>query len=180
MEIPKIADFMKILRVLTALLLPALFYLNCSTSPKNQKLEAGRRTNSTAPKPATQTGDAGTAIHWADDEELKPVLEQAQREKKPVFIECYATWCGPCKVMEQNVFTQPDLAEFLNKDFLNFRIDVDTEAGIILVSEYQIKAIPAMIFVDPKGVVLEKFVGMTSGQHVRTMGESALVKMKSK
>ena len=81
--------------------------------------------------------------------------------------------------MEQNVFTQPDLAEFLNKDFLNFRIDVDTEAGIILVSEYQIKAIPAMIFVDPKGVVLEKFVGMTSGQHVRTMGESALVKMKS-
>ena len=37
---------------------------------------------------------------------LKPMLDQAKKENKLVFVDCYTTWCGPCKWMEANVFPE--------------------------------------------------------------------------
>ena len=36
---------------------------------------------------------------------LKEALEQAKAQGKMVFVDCYTTWCGPCKMMAQEVFS---------------------------------------------------------------------------
>ncbi len=107
-----------------------------------------------------------------------PVLEQAQREKKPVFVDFYATWCAPCKVMEEEIFTQVATFRYLNLNFLNFRADFDAPAGQTIASLYEVKVLPTVLFLDPQGVVLERYTGMANPTTLRSLGDSALAKMK--
>lgn len=107
-----------------------------------------------------------------------PVLELAQREKKPVFVEFYAAWCAPCKVMEEEIFTQPPTFNYLNRHFLNFRTDFDSPAGKTIASIYEVKSLPTVLFLDPQGVVLERHTGMANPSVLRSLGDLALGKMK--
>lgn len=108
-----------------------------------------------------------------------PVLEQAQREKKPVFVEFYASWCAPCKVMEEEVFTQVETFRYLNMNFLNFRTDYDSPSGKTIASIYEVKSLPTVLFLDPQGVVLERHIGMANPSVLQSLGDSALIKMKN-
>ncbi len=107
-----------------------------------------------------------------------PVLEQAQREKKPVFVEFYASWCAPCKVMEEEIFTQVPTLRYLNMNFLNFRTDFDSPSGKTIASIYEVKSLPTVLFLDPQGVVLERHTGMANPSVLRSLGDSAMLKMK--
>ena len=50
-------------------------------------------------------------------------LEQARTENKLVFMDCYTSWCGPCKNMLKNVFTLPEAGEFMNAHFVCVKYD---------------------------------------------------------
>ncbi|WP_428025384.1 thioredoxin family protein [Arcobacter sp.] len=89
-------------------------------------------------------------------EELK---EKAHETKKNIFIDCYTTWCGPCKFMSKNIFTKDAVADFINESFVSAEIDMETEEGIELGSKYQVGAYPTYLFLDSSGNVIYKFVG---------------------
>jgi thioredoxin 1 len=129
-----------------------------------------------APRPVPQKNAVNIA--WYNGERLMPVLEEAQRLNKPVFVEFNAVWCGPCKVMEEEVFTQPNVYGYLNRTFINFRSDFDAPAGKAIADIYQVRGLPSILFLDPKGVVLERFAGMTTGTTLLRLAESAAAKMK--
>ena len=44
-----------------------------------------------------------------------------------MFIDAYATWCGPCKYMDKNVFSNAEVAAYYNKNFVSYKLDVDKE-----------------------------------------------------
>ena len=155
--------------------------LACQTTQKAppQKTSSGhppKKTLSAPPSSGTVSNAAN--VVWLDSERLMPVLEQAQREKKVVFVEFYATWCAPCKVMEEDVFTQTDTYRYLNKNFLNFRTDFDSSAGNTIAAIYEVKSLPTVLFLNPQGVVLERHTGIANPSLLRTMGDSALGKLK--
>lgn len=116
-------------------------------------------------------------VAWLDSERLMPVLEKAQRENKPVFVEFYASWCAPCKVMEEDIFTQPEVARYLNSKFLNFHTDFDSEAGKTIASIYEVSKLPTVLFLNPQGVVLEQHIGIANPSVITALGNSALQKM---
>lgn len=128
-----------------------------------------------APAP---TGMGETGIAWQKSDRLIPVLEEAQKQNKPVFLEFYATWCGPCKVMEREVFSKPDIYTFLNQNFLSYHVDVDSPTGKPIAEIYEIKGMPTVIFVDPKGVALETELGLITASRFKKVADSALAKMK--
>ncbi|MFI0429386.1 DPP IV N-terminal domain-containing protein [Mariniflexile sp. HMF6888] len=89
-------------------------------------------------------------------EELKA---KAQETKKNIFIDCYTTWCGPCKFMSKNIFTKDAVADFINKSYVSAEIDMETKQGIELGIKYEVEAYPTYLFLDSSGNLIYKFVG---------------------
>ena len=52
------------------------------------------------------------------------MLKMAKKEKKMIFVDCYTSWCGPCKMLAKNIFTQDSVADFYNVNFICFQIDM--------------------------------------------------------
>ncbi len=100
-----------------------------------------------------------------------PVLEEAQRIQKNVFVAFEASWCTPCKVMESEIFTQPQVYELFNRKYINFKTDFDSETGKIIAQIYEVEKLPTVLLLDPKGVVLERHIGMATVAKMKEIGE---------
>lgn len=57
---------------------------------------------------------AESPVNWMTFEEA---LAKSKTEKRPVFIDVYTDWCGWCKVMDKNTFSDPEVAAILNEKF---------------------------------------------------------------
>ena len=87
------------------------------------------------------------------------ILELAKKENKPIFMDCYTVWCGPCKQMAANVFTNPKVAEYFNSTFINVKFDMEKGEGIELKNRYGVSAFPTFLYIDKNGIVLNRLVG---------------------
>jgi thiol:disulfide interchange protein len=171
-------------RVFIFFLSCSLFVLACAPSKKPARSAAKplpSRPSAPANRPQPRPAEIPVAaavrnIAWLDSERLMPVLEQAQREKKPVFVEFHASWCAPCKVMEEEIFTQSSVFQYLNGHFLNFRTDFDTPAGRTIAEIYEVEKLPTVLFLDPRGVVLGRHTGIANASLLKTLGDAALAK----
>ena len=76
-----------------------------------------------------------------------------------VFLDCYTTWCGPCKFMSEKVFTQKEAGDYFNTKFVNIKIDMEKGEGIDIRKYYKIKAYPTFLILDSKGKEIGRFEG---------------------
>ena len=86
-------------------------------------------------------------------------LAKAKAENKMVFMDCYTTWCGPCKMLAKKVFPQKEVGDYFNANFVSVKMDMEKGEGIDLKNKYQVKAFPTLLFMDATGKVLHKMVG---------------------
>lgn len=61
-------------------------------------------------------------VHWMSFEEA---LEKSKTEKRKIFIDVYTDWCGWCKVMDKNTFSEPSVAKILNEKFYPVKFDAE-------------------------------------------------------
>jgi len=96
---------------------------------------------------ATQKAEA---ISWVSYEE--PLLALAAREKKPVIVDFYADWCGPCRALDSKVFTDPEIVD-LSRQFLTVRLDLTRRQPHqdAILHRYGIKGVPTLLFFDTQG-----------------------------
>lgn len=87
------------------------------------------------------------------------VIKKAKSENKLIFIDAYTTWCGPCKVMAKNVFTDTEVGTFFNQNFINVKLDMEKEPGLSLKSKLNVTAYPTLIFIDANENIEHKAVG---------------------
>ncbi len=114
-------------------------------------------------------------IRFEQTKEWKKILKQAKKEKKLIFIDCYTSWCGPCKMLSANVFTREDVGNQFNKDFVNVKFDMEKDAdGVILKDKFEVKAFPTLVFVDPNTQqVVHRMVGAGSAEWLMAGGKLA-------
>lgn len=101
------------------------------------------------------------------------VISEAKRTDKAIFVDFYATWCGPCKWMVKEVFTDYDVGEFFNENFINYQVDAEYEE-MALVESIDLEAYPTLVFFNSDGDILSKFVGALDSYELLIKGTQLL------
>ncbi|MCB0509520.1 MAG: thioredoxin family protein [Chitinophagales bacterium] len=91
------------------------------------------------------------------------VLVQAKALKKPFFIDFTASWCLPCKLMEETVFQDYEVKKYTQNYFIALQLNVDDFDAMILRSKYDISSLPCILFFDENGLLLGKEIGLQTG-----------------
>lgn len=102
------------------------------------------------------------------------VKEKTKKENKLIFVDAYTSWCGPCKWMAKNVFTNDTVGKFYNEKFINYTMDMEKGEGIAFAKEYKISVYPSLLFLDSLGKVMHKAIGSRSVKDFVALGEKAL------
>ncbi len=147
----------------TLFLLFPLFVIACHTGKKSTQHEEQNEAD-TSPY----------AFHFVESDLLSPVLELAGQEGKLVFIDMYATWCAPCRLMEEQVFTDKDLAAYYNQHFISYRVDTEKGNGVNLATIFDIRVLPTLLFLDPQGRVLVRKEGAAMQSEMMSLAQTAV------
>jgi len=78
-------------------------------------------------------------------------LRQAAQQNKYIFVDAYASWCGPCKMLKKYTFSNQKVADFFNANFVNVSIDMEKGDGPGLATAWRLQAYPTLIIFDAKG-----------------------------
>ncbi len=73
----------------------------------------------------------GDLVKWMSFTEA---AKKAKKAKKPIIVDVYTTWCGPCKMMSANTFNNPKIAEYINKNYYPVKFDAETRDTVYLES----------------------------------------------
>lgn len=106
----------------------------------------------------------------------KDALTKAKSEDKLLFVDAFAKWCGPCKAMAKNVFTQQKVGDFYNANFINLKLDMEETDGVTFGHKYPVAAYPTLFFLDGEGKVIKTVTGGQQPDGLIMQGEDALKK----
>lgn len=82
--------------------------------------------------------------------------ETAGRDGKLFFVDFYATWCMPCRLMDETTFQDAGVVNYVNKYYVPVKVDVDDFDGIAYKQQYNIKVLPTTLVFNSKGELLER------------------------
>ena len=101
-------------------------------------------------------------------------LDASKQTGKPIFLDAYASWCGPCKILKARVFTDERVGQFYNENFINVAKDMEKGEGRQLSRTYRVTAYPSLFFVKDDGSVIKRAVGYHNPDQLIGLGETAL------
>ena len=118
-----------------------------------------------------------SGIHFLESGWSK-ALEQAQKENKPIFLDAYASWCGPCKMLKRNTFSKKEAGDFFNAHFINVAIDMEKGDGPALAEKFEVDAYPTLIIADKNGNILTYTKGYMNAVELVEFGKYGLNKFQ--
>ncbi|MBT8234297.1 MAG: DUF255 domain-containing protein [Saprospiraceae bacterium] len=139
----------------------AFFLYSCKTVNPNAEI----------PQPAISKD---YSISFIENATLSYLIEKAKTENKLIFLDFYADWCGPCKVMDREVFQKKSVGDFFNEHFINFKVDAEKGGGPTLASLYEVTGYPTVVFIDPNGVVLNRQAGLIYEEQLMSLAEQSI------
>jgi thiol:disulfide interchange protein len=115
-------------------------------------------TKKTTTTPTTTTEETVTEapasimlVKFTNTDDIETALAKAKKTNKVVFIDFYTTWCAPCRVMEESVFRDEDVANYMNENCISIRVNAEKGKGPDRKLEYAVDAYPTMLVYSPNG-----------------------------
>lgn len=122
-------------------------------------------------------------VRFVEGKSFAEALQMAKEEGKMLFVDCYTTWCGPCRMMTNTVFPLKEVGDYMNKEFVNIKIDMEKGEGPALAKRWGVRAYPTFVMFDGNGSEVGRMVGgISSGPDFVTavkssVGERSLASM---
>lgn len=106
---------------------------------------------------------------------LEQAAAKAKAENKLVFMDCYTQWCGPCKKMAKDVFTQEMVGAYMNPKFVNIKVDMESDYGTPLAKKLQITAYPTFVIFNGDAKEVGRFLGSSDGvKFIENVGKNSM------
>ncbi|HTR30182.1 MAG TPA: thioredoxin family protein [Puia sp.] len=112
-----------------------------------------------------------TGVHFEHDLSWSAIRAKAKAENKYIFMDCFTTWCGPCRMMATQVFPLEATGKYVNDKFISVGVQLDTTAkdadnvkawykdGHDIAEKYHVRAYPTYLIFAPDGHAIHRFVG---------------------
>lgn len=107
---------------------------------------------------------------WAE------ALTKAKSEEKLIFVDAFASWCGPCKRMAKETFPDAKVGAFFNANFINLKIDMEKPENAEFAGKYPVNSYPTLFFIDSDGKVVMREIGAKTADQLIETGKKALGK----
>ena len=123
-----------------------------------------------AQKKSTAT-TSNKGIHFEHNVTWSDIQRKAKAENKYIFMDCFTTWCGPCKYMSKNIFPLEAVGTALNEKFINVSMQLDTSdadnaevkkmyaTAHAIARNYNVNVYPTFLFFNPDGYLVHRAVG---------------------
>lgn len=123
-------------------------------------------------------------VHWMS---YATALEKAKKNPKLIFVDLYADWCVPCRIMDANVYTDPTVASLLNSRFYAVKLDADSQDTIpcdgerkkvkdCMTQVWELSVLPSFVLLAPKGLSILTVADSMSPQEMQSLLFQFLVK----
>ena len=103
-------------------------------------------------------------------------LAESKTQDKPIFVDAYTTWCGPCKRMAKTVFTDEAVGAFYNANFICMKIDMEKPEGRKFQQKYPVSAYPTLYYIDGNGETIYNTKGAKQVGQFIELGRTVLGK----
>ncbi len=112
-----------------------------------------------AAAPAAVAADkAGFTVPFLQGKPFAELLKRARAENKPLMVDMYAVWCGPCKLMDRTTFSDPAVGDWAKRNVISVKIDAEKGEGRKLAQRYMVASFPTILFIDPSGQEIDRLV----------------------
>ncbi|MBK8351698.1 MAG: thioredoxin family protein [Saprospirales bacterium] len=102
---------------------------------------------------------AEDGIRFEEKATWQQVLDKAKKENKFILVDCYTTWCGPCKWMTKEVFPKAAVGEAINPNYISSAFDMEKGEGLELAKKFNIKNYPTYVFLNSNGEIVHRGLG---------------------
>lgn len=108
---------------------------------------------------ATLSARAYDGVIFTTLKTWQQALDLAKKEGKPIFLDAYTDWCGWCKVMDRETFSDSTVGAIMNASFVNVKLEMETGEGVDVAMKYRISGFPTFMVFTPEGVPTYKTFG---------------------
>ncbi|MBW6480427.1 MAG: thioredoxin family protein [Bacteroidales bacterium] len=123
--------------------------------------------------PAASPENEIEGIHFSEISWQK-ALQESKSEDKLIFIAFHTEWCGICKRMKRNTFSDAQPGLLFNQKFINLSLDAEKGEGKTLAEIYNVRRYPTLLFVNDEGEVIASATGFQNARRLTELGQSVL------
>lgn len=109
-----------------------------------------------------------------NDVDLEKLKALAKDQDRLIYIDAYTSWCGPCKMMKKNTFTDPSVGRFYNDHFINAAYDMEKGEGLKVADMYKVMAYPTHLVINADGKIMHRGLGYMDPEDFLIFGTTAI------
>ncbi len=114
------------------------------------------------------------SFEFVSTNSIVELSDQAIASNKLIFLDVYADWCLPCKVMDEEVFVDRKLGDFYNAHFISYKADSENGVGGEIANLFNVRGLPTLLFLDQKGNLLLENEGSVGVRRMYELADEAI------
>ena len=115
-------------------------------------------------------------IQFEEGSSWDAALQKAAASHRYIFVDAYASWCAPCKLLKATTFKNREAARFFNQHFINLSIDMEKGEGEQLAAKWEVQSYPTLIIFDAAGKPVLETIGFLKPAELIKFARQALDK----